>query len=126
MPPEQSAPPATAFTISQTELESLQEASANEAETLVARLQASGADAPTAGLFAELLSNPRDSAICQAINRTQNEAEEQTLTFTILSNHHGFWLMQTTADGALNCQPAAAADLRAALAQVADRLHEKY
>lgn len=119
---DQSAPPAEPFTIDQAELEHIQAVAAEAGADLPALIAAAGVDLPTAGLFADLLTAPRDSAIVQATDRRSEGEEEQTLTITVLHNQHGFWLMQTTSPSELRCRPASAAEVRQALAGLVERL----
>ena len=119
---DQSAPPATAFTIDQAELERIQVAATENATDLPTQIVAAGADLPTAGVFVELLTAPRDSAIVQVIERRSEGEEDQTLTITVLRNQHGFWVMQTTSSSEMRCQPSSAADVRQTLASLVERL----
>ncbi|PDW01817.1 hypothetical protein [Candidatus Viridilinea mediisalina] len=119
---EQSAPPASPFTISEAELERIQAAASEATEDLPAQIVAAGADEPSAGIFAELLTAPRDSAIVQAIERPSDGGEEQTLTITILHNQHGFWVMRTNSPSELQCQPCDADAVREMLKELIERL----
>lgn len=117
---EQAPPSATPFNIDQAELERIKVAADSQESTLHAAVAAAGADEPTSLLFAELLTEPRDSAIVQAINR--DGAEETTHTITFLRNQHGFWILGSTDPSHLNCRPAGADDVRHALADLVAQL----
>lgn len=115
---DQPAPPAEVIHLTQAELDALQAAVTAGSDDLPTLVSAAGADAATAGIFAELLSGPRDSAIVQATVHAEDGGEEQTTTITILHNHHGFWLMQAPTPTELICRPADAALVRRTVADV--------
>ncbi len=115
---QQSAPPATGFRIDQAELERMQAAMADDPATLSTAIAAAGADLPSAGLFAELLTTPRVSTIFQTIIRPGEGQEEQTRTITVLQNQHGFWLIQSLPSNEVHCLPATADEVRQALASL--------
>lgn len=117
---DQTPPPANAFVIDQAELKQIEAAAGAEAQALQAAIVAAGADQATAQLFAELLVGPRDSAIMQAIDRRGHE--EQTRTVTFLQNQHGYWILEAVDPTHVNCRPASADDVRAALGDLIDRL----
>lgn len=117
---DQLPPLATAFTISQAELDLITAAAGSEIQAFQDAIATAGADAATTLLFAELLAGPRDTALIQAIDRCG--ADEQTKTVTVMSNQHGFWIMHTTDPDTLLCQPAGAAEVRRAVADLVDQL----
>lgn len=116
----QAAPPASTFAIDQAELEAIQAAASSEPQVLFEAVVAAGADEPTARLFTDLLTEPRDSAIAQAINR-QGDVEE-TRTITLLRNQYGFWLLEADGPSQLSCSPASAADVRRVLNGLIEQL----
>lgn len=118
---DQPAPPAAPFVIDQTQLEHLQVAAHDNDEVTVARLLgAAGADTPTVRCFTALLSQPRESAILQALNR--NGPLEQTRTVTVLQNADGFWMLESVDLDHLRCEPASAAEVRRMLDSLAEQL----
>jgi hypothetical protein len=97
--------------LAQAQIDRMQQAAREgDADTIQTTLSQVTQDTETIRLFTELMLQPGDTSIVQAIDRRQEPLRFDTIT--VVQTPAGFWMMESEGADQLRCTPVQATTLR--------------